>query len=83
MVARLRLAERQLRQRQHLHVVVPEQADVHLAALDQFFDDRGLMVLGMNEFHALGQRIVILDDRCLGDADGRVLEQRLHDEGEP
>src|ERR1051325_8097475 len=78
-LARLGLPERHLGERQDLDLVVPEQADVYLSPFDQFLHDRGLMVLGVDELDTLREARVILDHRCLGDADRSVLEQRLHD----
>jgi hypothetical protein len=69
MLTDLGLAEGHLRERQHLQLVVPEQADVDLAPLDQLFDDRRLVVFGVDEFDALLQARVILDDRGLRDTD--------------
>ena len=80
MLGRLRLAERHFRQRQDLDVIVADQADVHLASLDQLLDDRRLVELRVNELDSLLQARVILHDRGLRDTDRRVLEQWLDNE---
>src|SRR2546422_5762108 len=68
-------AERQLNERQHLEPLVPQQARVQLAPLDQLLDDRSLLELLVDELHPLREIVVVLHHRGLGDADRRVLER--------
>src|SRR5207237_753035 len=72
-LGRLGLAERHLRERQNLHIVVADQADVYLASFDQLLDDGRLMELRLNEFDALREAGIILHDRRLRDAVGSEL----------
>ncbi len=74
------VAELKLPDRQHPAAVVAEHADVDLAALDVLLGDRRRADPLVNERHALGQRLVGLDHRGLGNAHRRVLVQALDDQ---
>ena len=76
------LGEGQLPDGQHLQAVVPHHAHIELPPVDELLHQGvGLGAL-VDELHALLQLLVALHDRGLGDADGGVEGQRLHEEGE-
>ena len=74
------VAELQLPDRQHAAAVVAEHADIDFAALDVLLGDRRGADPLVDERHALGQRLVGLDDRGLGNAHRRVFVQALDDQ---
>ena len=74
------IAELQLPDRQHAAAVVAEHADVDLAALDILLGDRRGADPLVDEGDALGQRLVALHHRGLGDAHRGVLDQALDDQ---
>ena len=82
-LAGLRLAERHLRQRENLQVIIADQAHIDLTSLDQLLDNRRLVVFGVDELDTLRQGRIVFDNGCLGDPDRRILEQRLHDQRKP
>src|SRR5438309_1907985 len=77
------LAEVQLHDWQHLQLRVPHEPDVQLAPLDQLLGDRRLVKLLVDEARPLGEPGVVFHHRGLRDPDRRILEQGLHDQGEP
>jgi hypothetical protein len=74
--------ERHLPRRQHVDALVPQHADVHLAAVDVLLDDRRGAQLLVNELCPAGELLLVLDDRRLRDAGRRFEEQRFDDQRE-
>ena len=61
-------AELQLPDRQHAQPVVADDPDIELASLDIFLRDRGGADALVNEFDALDELVVAVDDRSLRNA---------------
>ncbi len=73
-------AEVHFPRRQRREPRVAEHADVDLAAVDVFLDERIALDLLVDELHALAQALHVLDERGLRDAERRVLGRRLHEQ---
>jgi hypothetical protein len=72
-------AEVHLPWRKRGELCVAEHADVDLAAVDVFLDERVAFDLLVDELHTLAEASHVLDERGLRDTERRIFRRRLHE----
>jgi hypothetical protein len=59
---------------------VSDDPHIDLAAFDELFGNGMIVGRAMNELHAFGELLIVMDDRCLRNADRALFDNRFDEQ---